>query len=140
MPAIDTSPEAESIQIDILRKALVWKRLLTAGEMSAAVVLLSRLGVARRNPGATAAELRSLASSAHGVARATLDADIDAIADTALEPFCFRAPVRAMLTGVDPSAERNVLPSVPIAAIREPTQHAEKARVTLIGHGASEAT
>jgi hypothetical protein len=64
MPAIDTSPEAETIQIDILRKAPVWKRLLIAGEMSEAVMLLSRLGVARRNPGASAAELRSLAAEA----------------------------------------------------------------------------
>ncbi len=64
MPAIDTSPEAESIQIDILRTTPVWKRLWTAAEMSEAVMLLSRLGVARRNPGASAAELRKLAAEA----------------------------------------------------------------------------
>lgn len=64
MPTIDTSPEAESMQIDILRTAPVWKRLWTAAEMSEAVMLLSRLGVARRNPGASAAELRHLAAEA----------------------------------------------------------------------------
>ena len=60
MPAIDTSPEAEAFQINLLRKAPTWKRLRAAAEMSETVMLLSRLGVARRNPGASPSELRRL--------------------------------------------------------------------------------
>ena len=64
MPTSDTSPEAESIQIDLLRKTPTWKRLRVAAEMSETVMLLSRIGVARRNPGATPAELQRLAAEA----------------------------------------------------------------------------
>ena len=64
MPIPDTSPEAEAIQIDLLRKAPTWKRLRAATEMSETVMLLSRLGVARRNPGASPSELRRLAAAA----------------------------------------------------------------------------
>ena len=64
MPASDTSPEAESIQIDLLRKAPTWKRLRIAAEMSETVMLLSRIGIAKRNPGATPAELQRLAGEA----------------------------------------------------------------------------
>jgi hypothetical protein len=64
MSTSDTSPEAESIQIDLLRKAPAWKRLRIAAEMSETVMLLSRIGVARRNPGATPVELRRLAAEA----------------------------------------------------------------------------
>jgi hypothetical protein len=64
MPAIDTSPEAEAFQIDLLRKAPTWKRLRAAAEMSETVMLLSRLGVAKRNPGASPAELRRLGAEA----------------------------------------------------------------------------
>lgn len=64
MPTGDTSPEAESIQIDLLRKAPTWKRLRVAAEMSETIMLLSRIGVARRNPGASPAELRRLAAEA----------------------------------------------------------------------------
>ena len=62
MPASDTSPEADSIQIDLLRKTPTWKRLRVAAEMSETVMLLSRIGVARRNPGAPRAELQRLAA------------------------------------------------------------------------------
>ena len=64
MPAGDTSPEAEKFRIALLRKAPTWKRLRAAAEMSETVMLLSRLGVARRNPGASAAELRRLTAEA----------------------------------------------------------------------------
>lgn len=64
MASIDTSPEIEAIQIDLLRKAPTWKRLRAAAEMSETVMLLSRLGVARRNPGASPAELQCLAAEA----------------------------------------------------------------------------
>ena len=60
MPTVDTSPEAEAIQIDLFRKTPTWKRLRAAAEMSETVMLLSRLGVARRNPGASPSELRRL--------------------------------------------------------------------------------
>jgi hypothetical protein len=64
MPTGDTSPEAEAIQIDLLRKAPTWKRLRAAAEMSETIMLLSRIGVARRNPGAAPSELRRLAAEA----------------------------------------------------------------------------
>jgi hypothetical protein len=60
----DTSLQAEAIQIDLLRKAPTWKRLRAAAEMSETVMLLSRLGVARRHPTASRAELRRLAAEA----------------------------------------------------------------------------
>jgi hypothetical protein len=60
----DTSPEADAVQIGLLRRAPTWKRLRAAAEMSETVMLLSRLGVARRNPGATPAELKRLAAEA----------------------------------------------------------------------------
>ena len=64
MPNGDTSPEAESFQIDLLRNAPTWKRLRAAAEMSETVMLLSRLGVARRNPGASPTELQRLEAEA----------------------------------------------------------------------------
>jgi hypothetical protein len=64
MPTVDTSPEAEAIQIDLLRKAPMWKRLRAAVEMSETIMLLSRLGVAKRNPDASPAELQRLQAAA----------------------------------------------------------------------------
>lgn len=64
MPTGDTSPEAEAIQIDLLRRAPTWKRLRAAAEMSETVMLLSRIGVAKRNPDASPAELRRLEAEA----------------------------------------------------------------------------
>jgi hypothetical protein len=64
MPTVDTNPGAEAIQIELLRKAPTWKRLRAAAEMSETVMLLSRLGVARRNPGASPFELRRLVAAA----------------------------------------------------------------------------
>jgi len=60
----DTSLEAEAIQSDLLRRAPVWKRLRAAAEMSETVMRLSRLGVARRHPNASPAELRRLTAEA----------------------------------------------------------------------------
>jgi hypothetical protein len=64
MPINDTSLEAEAVQIQLLRKAPTWQRLRAAAEMSETVMLLSRLGVARRNPGVSPAELRRLVGEA----------------------------------------------------------------------------
>ncbi|MGA2976978.1 MAG: hypothetical protein ABSF77_16850 [Spirochaetia bacterium] len=64
MASMDTSPEIEAIQIDILRKASTCKRLRAAAEMSETVMLLSRIGVASRNPGASTAKLQCLAAEA----------------------------------------------------------------------------
>lgn len=64
MPAGDTSRTAEALQLDLLRKAPTGKRLRVAAEMSEAVMLLSRIGVRRRNPGASAAELQRLEAEA----------------------------------------------------------------------------
>ncbi len=60
----DTSPDAEAMQIDILRKTPRWKRLRIAAEMSETAMLLSRLGAARRNPTVSPAEGRRRAAEA----------------------------------------------------------------------------
>jgi len=47
----DTSPEAEKIQIEILRKMSVAQRLGRVREWTRMLVHLSRQGLARANPG-----------------------------------------------------------------------------------------
>ena len=49
--------------------------------------------------------------------------EIDGLSFGHLEPFCFRAPVRAMLSGMDPSTERNA-------------DRARRERVDVSGHRA----
>jgi hypothetical protein len=56
----DTSPEAEAVQIALLRQAPVWKRLRAAAEMSIAVKQLARVGIESRHPGASEREIRRL--------------------------------------------------------------------------------
>lgn len=47
----DTSPEAEKVQIELLRKMSVAERLGRVREWSRMLVHLSRQGLARANPG-----------------------------------------------------------------------------------------
>ena len=53
----DTSPEAEKIQIEILRKMSVAERLARVGEWTRMLMHLSRQGLARANPGLDGREL-----------------------------------------------------------------------------------
>ena len=53
----DTDPEAARVQLELMRKASPARRLQLALSLSEAVVALSRAGIARRAPGASADEL-----------------------------------------------------------------------------------
>ena len=53
----DTSPEAEKVQIELLRKMSVAERLSRVGEWTRMLVHLSRQGLARANPGLDGREL-----------------------------------------------------------------------------------
>jgi len=56
--SIDTSPEAERIQIELLRRAPAWRKMEMVGEMNQTVRLLALAGLRQRFPRATDAELR----------------------------------------------------------------------------------
>lgn len=53
----DTTPEAERVQIDLLRAAPVSRRLHLAWSLSATVIGAARRALARANPQASQAEL-----------------------------------------------------------------------------------
>jgi hypothetical protein len=54
----DTSPEAERVLVELLRRAPAWRRLQLADRMSATVRQLSLAGLRARHPRASEAELR----------------------------------------------------------------------------------
>lgn len=54
----DTSPEAEQVLIELLRRAPGWRRLQLADRMSATVRNLCLAGLRTRHPQASEAELR----------------------------------------------------------------------------------
>jgi len=54
----DTSPEAEQVLIELLRRAPAWRRLQLADRMSATVRELCMAGVRSRHPRASEAEVR----------------------------------------------------------------------------------
>ena len=60
----DTRADVEAIRIDLIRRAPGWKRLRAAAEMSETVMRLSRLGIAKRHPDASPAEIRRLSAEA----------------------------------------------------------------------------
>ncbi len=60
----DTSSSAEEIQVELLRRAPVWRRVRSTAEMSEAVMLLARAGAARRHPHDSPDELRRLTAEA----------------------------------------------------------------------------
>jgi hypothetical protein len=55
--AMDTSPEAERVQVELLRSVPVSRRLHLACSLSAAIVSVARRALARADPGAGQAEL-----------------------------------------------------------------------------------
>jgi hypothetical protein len=56
-PLTDTDPEARRVQMELLRRASPERRLRLALSLSRSVLMLSREGIARRRPGATAQEI-----------------------------------------------------------------------------------
>jgi hypothetical protein len=54
----DTLPEAEAVQIDLLRRAPAWRKLELVGQLNAAVRTLLLSGLRQRNPEASPQELR----------------------------------------------------------------------------------
>ena len=56
----DTTPDAEAVQIALMRAASASQKLCAAGEMTAAATLLARAGLRQRHPGATADQIASL--------------------------------------------------------------------------------
>jgi hypothetical protein len=56
-PITDTDPEAEHVQLELLRKASVEERVALALSLSRSVVALSRDGIRQRFPGATEQEI-----------------------------------------------------------------------------------
>lgn len=53
----DTEPGAERVQLELLRRATVERRLRLALSLSSSVVALAREGLRRRMPGAPEAEI-----------------------------------------------------------------------------------
>ena len=54
----DTHPEAERVQIELLRKAGIARRISIAGSLSRSAIQLSRQAIRKANPNASEAELR----------------------------------------------------------------------------------
>ena len=54
----DTRPEAECVQIDLMRQAPAWRKLRMVGQMNETVRLLALSGLRQRHPMATPEELR----------------------------------------------------------------------------------
>jgi hypothetical protein len=61
----DTSPEAERVLIELLRKAPVWRRLQLADRMSNMARGLSLAGLRMRHPMASEVELRRRFADVH---------------------------------------------------------------------------
>ncbi len=53
----DTSPEAERVQIELLRQAPIWRKLAMVGQLNQTVRFLALEGLRQRYPHATPAEL-----------------------------------------------------------------------------------
>jgi hypothetical protein len=57
MALTDTDPEAERVQLELLRKATPGRRVALALSLSRSIIELSRRGIAARMPGATDQEV-----------------------------------------------------------------------------------
>lgn len=58
--SLDTLPEAEAVQIALLRRAPAWRKLELVGQLNAALQALLLSGLRQRHPQATSEELRRL--------------------------------------------------------------------------------
>ncbi len=54
----DTRPEAEKVQLELLRQAPPWRKLALVGQMNATVRLLAAQGLRQRYPQADEPEIR----------------------------------------------------------------------------------
>ena len=54
----DTRPEAERVQIELLRQAPAWRKMQMVGELNQTVCALALSGLRQRFPNATPDELR----------------------------------------------------------------------------------
>ena len=54
----DTHPDAERVQVALMRQAPPWRKLALLGQMNATVKDLALRGLRQRHPGASEAELR----------------------------------------------------------------------------------
>ena len=61
----DTSPDAEAVLIDLLRKAPVWRRLQLADQMSRTARCLALSGVRQRFPDADEEEIKRRFADLH---------------------------------------------------------------------------
>jgi hypothetical protein len=61
----DTTPEAEQVLLELLRRAPAWRRLQLADQMSSTARNLSLAGLRARHPGASESELRRRFADIH---------------------------------------------------------------------------
>ncbi len=54
----DTSPDAERVQIELMRRAPAWRKLQLVGQMNSALRTLAMSGLRQRYPQASPQELR----------------------------------------------------------------------------------
>ena len=63
--SLDTSPEAERVLIELLRRAPAWRQLQLGDQMSVTVRQLSMAGLRTRHPAANEAALRRRFANIH---------------------------------------------------------------------------
>jgi hypothetical protein len=56
--ALDTDPDAERVQIDLMRSTPVWRKMDLLAQLNEAARLFALSGLRRRHPGATEHEIR----------------------------------------------------------------------------------
>ena len=56
--ALDTPPDVERVQIDLMRAAPVWRKMELLGQLNQAARLFAISGLRRRHPDATEPEIR----------------------------------------------------------------------------------
>ncbi|MGQ9629541.1 MAG: hypothetical protein ACUVXI_04390 [bacterium] len=54
----DTSPEIEEVQIELLREAPPWRKLIMVGQMNRTIRELALVGLRQRYPGASPGDLK----------------------------------------------------------------------------------
>ncbi len=82
-PFTDTSPEAERVQIELMRQAPAWRKLQLVGQLNRSLRALALSGLRQRHPGESEVELRrrladmvlgpDIAAKAYGLRRGTME-------------------------------------------------------------------
>ncbi|MBI3922635.1 MAG: hypothetical protein HY318_14530 [Armatimonadetes bacterium] len=57
-PFTDTRPEAERVQIELMRQAPAWRKLQLVGQLNRSLRTLALSGLRQRHPGESEVELR----------------------------------------------------------------------------------